>query len=198
MAKHSGRKIIETRIVDGFAIVRFKNPAKRNVLSLRALDQIEEILNEYETLDLKAIVFTGIGDTFAAGADLGQVAGLTSAEAFRFGARGQEVFGQIRSSQNLTIAAINGYCMGGALDLALSCSVRIAVSTAKFAHPGVKLGIITGWGGTQMLPRQIGRKRALELFLTGDAINSEKALEIGLIHEIAEDPVSRAFKYVER
>jgi enoyl-CoA hydratase/carnithine racemase len=94
----------------------------------------------------------------------------------------------IANASQVTIAAINGYCMGGALDLALACDIRVASSTAVFAHPGAKLGIITGWGGTQRLPRIIGRTRALEMFATARRIDSKQALQAGLVTRV-QDPV---------
>lgn len=95
---------------------------------------------------------------------------------------------QIADAKQVTIAAINGYCMGGGLDLALACDTRVASKDAVLSHPGAKRGIITGWGGTQRLPRLIGRQRALDLFLTARLIRSEEALQIGLISSIC-DPV---------
>jgi enoyl-CoA hydratase/carnithine racemase len=98
------------------------------------------------------------------------------------------LFQSIADARQITIAAINGYCMGGALDLALACDIRIASRGAVFSHPGGKLGIITGWGGTQRLPRIIGRARAIELFVTTGRYSSEAALEMGLVSRVA-DPV---------
>jgi enoyl-CoA hydratase len=142
--------------------------------------------------DLHTLIFTGVDDVFASGADIRELAVLNSSTAREFAARGQRVLNRIAKSSQRTIAAINGYCMGGALDLALACNVRIASRTAVFAHPGVGLGIITGWGGTQRLPRLIGQARALELFMTAKRISSEEALEIGLISEIYDPVLDRA------
>ena len=101
---------------------------------------------------------------------------------------GQQLFQTIASARQITIAAINGYCMGGALDLALACDIRLASENAVFAHPGARLGIITGWGGTQRLPRIIGKARALEFFATARRVSSQEALECGLVSRIS-DPV---------
>jgi enoyl-CoA hydratase/carnithine racemase len=106
----------------------------------------------------------------------------------RFSKFGQDLFQTIADARQLTIAAINGYCMGGGLDLALACDIRVASTSAVFSHPGARLGIITGWGGTQRLPRTIGRARALEFFVTARRLGSEEALSVGLITKIA-DPV---------
>jgi enoyl-CoA hydratase/carnithine racemase len=102
---------------------------------------------------------------------------------------------RVADASALTIAAINGYCMGGGLDLALSCRLRFASKTAVFAHPGARLGIITGWGGTQRLPRLIGAARALEFFTTARRLNSQEALEIGLVDRICDPVLDCALKH---
>ena len=99
---------------------------------------------------------------------------------------------QIYNSEKFTVAAIDGFCMGGALDLALSCKKRIASPRSIFAHPGARLGIITGWGGTLFLPRLIGRKKALEILLTAKKVSAGEALKIGLIDEISKKPLEKA------
>jgi enoyl-CoA hydratase/carnithine racemase len=107
---------------------------------------------------------------------------------------GQRIFHSIANARQITIAAINGYCMGGALDLALACDVRVASSNAVFSHPGAKLGIITGWGGTQRLPAIVGRAKALEFFATARRYKSEDALESGLITSVADPVLSKALE----
>lgn len=101
---------------------------------------------------------------------------------------------KISASEKLTIAAVNGFCFGGALDLALSCDKRIAAPEAEFSHPGVNLGIITGWGGTQRLPRLVGAAAALEMFMTAERVSAEKALRIGLIDAVSADPLRSALE----
>jgi enoyl-CoA hydratase/carnithine racemase len=102
---------------------------------------------------------------------------------------------QIAGMPQTTVAAINGYCFGGALDLALACQKRIAVPNATFCHPGTGLGIITGWGGTQRLPRLVGRANALMMFFTATPINATEALRIGLIDGTASDPLEAAMEF---
>jgi enoyl-CoA hydratase len=132
------------------AIIRFNRPARRNSLSSITLDQLDEAVSDRAAgIDCKGIIFTGTGDTFASGADIAELAKLDASTARPFAERGQKLFQKIACLPQLTIAAINGYCMGGALDLALACDVRVASIGAVFAHPGARLGIITGWGGTQ-------------------------------------------------
>jgi enoyl-CoA hydratase len=171
------------------SVVRFSNPERRNPLSTDTLLELKSIVTKVLASDeVEAVIFTGTEDVFAAGADIGELAQLNANSAESFAKFGQDLFESIHRAKQITIAAINGYCMGGALDLALACDIRVASASAVFAHPGVKLGIITGWGGTQRLPWIIGRTRALELFLTGRRYSSDAALKIGLITRVC-DPV---------
>jgi enoyl-CoA hydratase len=177
-------------ILDDCGVIRFTRPEIKNPLSVKTLD---ELADSFQLLNsnpkIKTIIFTGSGDTFASGANLNEVVQLNETTAREFGLRGQNLMQEIYRSQKRTIAAIDGFCMGGALDLALSCKKRIASSRAQFAHPGASLGIITGWGGTQLLPRLIGKKKALEMFLTAKRVDADEGLEIGLIDEISEEPL---------
>ncbi len=171
------------------ATVRFNQPRQRNALSSPILDQLETILSELLADEsLKAIIFTGTGEVFLSGADIRELALLDQTRAQRFSQRGQRLMQRIAAAEPLTIAAVNGFCMGGGLDFALACDVRIGSPTAVFAHPGARLGIITGWGGTQRLSRLIGKSRAIQLFATAQRVSSREALKIGLITEIC-DPV---------
>jgi enoyl-CoA hydratase len=185
-------------VSDAVAIIRFNRPASRNSLSSKTLGSLENTLSQVTTReDLRAIVFTGTGDVFASGADIKELAQLDATSARTFSERGQKLFKAIADARQLTIAAINGFCMGGALDLALACDVRVASAAAVFAHPGATLGIITGWGGTQRLPRLIGPARAFEFFATARRFNAEEALRIGLITGI-EDPILSHALHVAR
>jgi enoyl-CoA hydratase/carnithine racemase len=175
------------------AIIRLTRPHKRNPLSLAVLDELENTLAALiPRPEIKALIFTGDDGVFSAGADLREVAALTPLTAPAFSRRGQAVFRQIADAPQLTIAAVNGYCYGGGLDLALACKIRVAAPEALFAHPGAERGIITGWGGTQRLPRLIGPARALELFLTGRACNAREALEWGLIEAVGASALDAA------
>jgi enoyl-CoA hydratase len=180
---------IVTSRTGSIAVIRFNNPAARNPLSTATLHDLERTLSAL-TLDdnVDALIFTGTDDVFASGANIRELAQLDSTSALDFSKLGQRVMQTIAHASQVTIAAINGYCMGGALDLALACDIRVASSAAVFAHPGARLGIITGWGGTQRLPRIIGRTRALELFATARRIDSKQAQQVGLITRV-EDPV---------
>jgi enoyl-CoA hydratase len=145
-------------------------------------------------------VITGSERAFAVGADIQELAGVRAGEGFEFSRRGQEVMASIECSRKPVIAAIRGFCFGGGLDLALACRARIASPDASFAHPGGALGIITGWGGTQRLPRLVGRGRALEMFVTGGPIGADEAQAYGLISQIApsEKLIGEALRQVHR
>src|SRR6266550_39747 len=180
---------IVTEVNNSIAILRFNRPIKRNPLSLSTLQELERSLSTLLPREnIGAIIFTGSNDVFASGADIRELAQLNPASALELSRFGQGLFQSIADARQITIAAINGYCMGGALDLALACDIRVASRAAVFSHPGGKLGIITGWGGTQRLPRIIGRARAIELFITTGRYSSEAALEMGLVSRVA-DPV---------
>ncbi|MEZ5344539.1 MAG: enoyl-CoA hydratase/isomerase family protein [Pyrinomonadaceae bacterium] len=186
-------KPIEVLTEKGVAVVRFIRPEIRNPLSIATLEAIEKAIGIIETdRDVQGIVFTGSGGTFAAGADLREIKSLEPRAAREFGERGQNLLQKISLLEKPAVAAIDGYCMGGAFDLALACRFRIASRRSAFAHPGVSLGIITGWGGTQMLPRLIGLSRALEIFLTARKVNADDALKFGLIDRIENNPAAYA------
>ena len=187
MADDSPPIVIELH--DGIAVLRFNRPAKRSPLSTSTLHDLEIKFSRLMVLpNIAVIVFTGTADVFASGADLREISQLDHSSALEFSHLGQRVFQTISNAKQLTIAAINGYCMGGALDLALACDIRVASKSAVFSHPGARLGIMTGWGGTQRLPRIIGHGRAIELFATARRLNSEEARSIGLVARV-EDPI---------
>jgi len=176
--------IVET--FEKILVIRFDRPDIRNPLSIPVLEELHRILDE-QTEAAEAVIFTGNGNTFASGADLREIADVTAEGAKEFALRGQDLMNKIAGLPQTTIAAINGFCFGGALDLALACNKRIASPNATFSHPGVSLGIITGWGGTQRLPRLIGQANSLEMFLTATLVTVDEALRIGLIDKVAAD-----------
>lgn len=190
-------ELIIVEEIENAIVLRFNRPEIKNPLSIETLETLEETLAISEpNQDVSTIIFTGSGDTFASGANLNEIAQLTGATARAFGLRGQNLMQRIYRSNKLIIAAIDGFCMGGALDLALACKKRVASSRSIFAHPGVNLGIMTGWSGTQLLPRLIGEAAALEMFLTAKRVDASKALRIGLIDKIADNPLDDAVEYV--
>lgn len=167
-------------------IIRFNNPKERNPLSIEVLEQLNKVLDEIPA-EIETVIFTGKEDIFASGANLREIAQVTGETAREYALRGQNLMRKISELPQETIAFVNGFCFGGALDLALSCKKRIATPNAIFCHPGANLGIMTGWGGTQRLPRLIGEARALEMFLTAKRVGAEEALRIGLVDEIVEN-----------
>jgi enoyl-CoA hydratase len=178
-----------TNLSGSTAIVTFNRPESRNSLSTPILIELDKLLASLvNDPALKTLIFTGVGDAFLSGANISELSSLDSGTAREFSLLGQQLVRKLANTPQLTIAAINGYCMGGGLDFALACDVRLSSSSAVFAHPGARLGIITGWGGTQRLPRLIGRARAIEFFATARRIQSAEALKIGLITSIC-DPV---------
>ena len=183
----------------GVALLRINRPAQRNSLSVATLSSLE---TAFATLsaraDINAVVFTGTGDVFASGADIRELRTLTPDTARAFAVRGQTLFQQIADARQLTVAAVNGYCMGGGLDLALACRVRVASHGAVFAHPGARLGIITGWGGTQRLPRLIGAARAIEMFTTARRVDASEALSIGLVSRVDTNVLACALALASR
>jgi enoyl-CoA hydratase len=189
--------VVEER--GALAVLRIERPEQRNSLSVNTLSNLAEAFASLSArADIDAVIFTGTGDVFASGADIRELQTLTPDSARAFAERGQNLFQRISDARQLTVAAVNGYCMGGGLDLALACRVRVASPAAVFAHPGARLGVITGWGGTQRLPRLIGAARALEMFTTARRLSAEEALEFGLVDELAGEALARAVEIAGR
>ena len=179
------------------AVVRLNRPIERNPLSIATLEELESVVATLIVRsDIRAIIFTGTDDVFASGANIRELRSLTPETARHFAQRGQRLFQKVATAPQLTVAAINGYCMGGGLDFPLACDLRCASSNAVFAHPGARLGIITGWGGTQRLPRLIGTARALEIFITARRITSAEAYTLGLVNRIGDPVLDCAFEAV--
>jgi enoyl-CoA hydratase len=168
-----------------------------NVLSLARvaalLAAVEQLRSQAESGRLKSLIITGNEKFFSAGADLNEITGLGAAQAFEFSSAGQALTLAVDRFPVPVVAAIRGYCMGGGMDLALACDYRIAAPNAVFGHRGASLGVITGWGGTQRLPRLIGKTRAMQMFLLAEMVRADEALRIGLVNEIGDDPVRDAF-----
>jgi enoyl-CoA hydratase/carnithine racemase len=199
MERDGDERAVILEIQASSAVIRLNAADERNALSINTLEELDSLISTLTTrAELKAIIFTGTDDVFASGANIRELSALTPATAQEFARRGQRLFQKIADAPQLTIAAINGYCMGGGLDLALACDLRYASPNAVFAHPGARLGIITGWGGTQRLPRLIGTARALEMFATAKRLTSHEAFEIGLVSLIGEPVLDLAFEAARR
>jgi enoyl-CoA hydratase/carnithine racemase len=182
-------------------ILRLASPECTNrlsracVLALKTavVELKDELKGELES-EPKQLIIAGNRQFFSVGADLNEIAGLTGPEAYEFSAMGQALMNAVAGYPAPVIAAIEGHCMGGGLDLALACHRRIAAPHAVFGHRGAALGLMTGWGGTQRLPRLIGKGRALELFIAAEKISAARAFEIGLVDAVAADPVAEALR----
>jgi enoyl-CoA hydratase len=171
---------------------------KLEVNCIRSLNgAIQELAAEAESRDFKSLIITGKDKFFSAGADLNEISVLTTAQAFEFSRQGQALMQAIDQFPVPVIAAIRGYCMGGGMDLALACDYRIAAPNAVFGHRGASLGVMTGWGGPQRLPRLIGKARALQMSLLAEMLRADEALRIGLVDAIADDPIKHALHRIK-
>ncbi len=171
---------------DNIGVMTVNRPDKLNALSNELTEELQHLLDEIEKdVDLRVVVITGAGDkAFVAGADINELVerdALKGRDVSRFR---QALFARIENLPVPVIAAVNGYALGGGLELALACNIRIASEKAQFGAPEVKLGIIPGDGGTQRLPRLVGLGRAMELILTGDFIDAQEAHRIGLVNRV--------------
>ena len=187
-------------VEEGIALVTLKRPEALNALSQSLLEELAEIPElVQQDPEVRAVIFTGEGKAFAAGADLKEIAAIKDPFMGReYALFGQRVFAEIAALPVPTIAAINGLALGGGLELALACSIRIAAENAKLGLPEVGLGLIPGFGGTQRLPRLIGRGRALDLIFTGRHVDAEEALMLGLVNRVAEDALEEAKKLAQK
>jgi len=175
------------------ALLRLNRPEALNALSFSILREIARAIDEVATWKVRALVVTGAGDkAFCAGADIKDLRGRNVMERRRGAELGQTAFAKIERLPFPSVAAINGFAFGGGLELALSCTFRLATRTAKFGLPEIKLGLIPGYGGTQRLPRLIGEARALEMIMLGRTVFAEEAHTIGLIHRLVENEVVEA------
>src|SRR5437879_2589511 len=168
--------------------VTFNRPKLLNALNRQTMDELDALLTEARNdKDLRVLILTGAGDkAFIAGADIYELARLTPMSGPETSLHGQAVLHKLETLGKPSIAAINGFALGGGCELALACSIRLASRTAKFGQPEVKLGIIPGYGGSQRLARLCGKGVAHELCLTGEMITAEEAQRIGLVNHIYE------------
>jgi enoyl-CoA hydratase len=182
--EHQGVSVLRLRSIDG-----------TNRLTRTCVVSLAETLRRLSP-DARGLIISGNSKCFSAGADLEEIAALTGPTAYEFSRMGQALMTVIENFPAPVCAAISGYCMGGGLDLALACHRRIAAPNAIFGHRGAALGLITGWGGTQRLPRLIGSTKALEMFVAAEKASAAQALGMGLIDEMAEDPIAVACRWI--
>jgi enoyl-CoA hydratase len=170
----------------GIALITVNRPEKRNALNRAVIADLENAGRRIGAdPGIRAAIVTGAGDkAFVAGADIAELAACSPLEAREYAFEGQRAFRTLETLPKPVVAAVNGYALGGGLELAMACAVRFASANAVFGQPEVKLGLIPGFGGTQRLPRLVGRGRALEMLLSGDPVDAAEAHRIGLVNAV--------------
>ena len=178
-------------------VITMNRPEALNALNDQVLRDLDGVLDQVERdEEILVVVLTGAGRSFVAGADIGQMAGFTAVEAKAFGVYGNQVFLKLENLTKPTIAAVNGFALGGGCELCMACDIRLASEKAKFGQPEVGLGITPGFGGTQRLARIVGTANAMELILTAKTIRAEDALALGLVTHVypAEELMDKALE----
>ncbi|MFB3829108.1 MAG: enoyl-CoA hydratase/isomerase family protein [Bryobacteraceae bacterium] len=175
---------------NGIARITINRPEKRNALNRAVIGELEEAFSRVEgDAALRGLIVTGAGEkAFVAGADIHELAALSPAGAREYAERGQGALRRLETMGKPSVAAINGFALGGGLELAMACTVRFAAPEARLGQPEVKLGIIPGYGGTQRLARLVGRGRALQMLLDGEPVEAAEALRIGLVNAVVPLP----------
>jgi enoyl-CoA hydratase len=182
------RTILLDREDDGLAVITINRPDKLNALNAGTIRQLDVVVREVQDDEaIRAVILTGAGEkAFVAGADIAELSQMGPIDGVQVSRDGQQTFRMLERLPKPVIAAVNGFALGGGLELAMACHIRLASAKAKFGLPEVKLGIIPGYGGTTRLPRLVGRGRALELMMTGDMIDAAEAYRIGLVNRVEE------------
>ncbi len=182
--------LIEYTKEEGIGIITINRPETLNSIDSQLLDELSALLDEIKVQEeTRVVIVTGKGKAFVAGGDIAAMQSMNSSEGYQFGCRGQEVYAKFEKLPQPVIAAVNGYALGGGCEMAMACDIRLASVKAKFGMPEVSLGIIPGFGGTQRLPRLVGKGKALELLMSGRPINAEEAERIGLVEKVVEGDV---------
>lgn len=187
-------------VAERIATITVNRPDKLNALNDATIAELGHAIDEARSrADVGGVLLTGAGRAFVAGADIAELVSQTPASAKTRALTGQSVFRQFESSPKPTVAAVNGFALGGGCELAMACHVRVASDNAKFGQPEVKLGITPGYGGTQRLPRMVGRGRALHMLLTGEIVDAQEALRIGLVNAVtpASDLIATARRILQ-
>lgn len=190
-------KNIIFEIKEGIGYVTMNRPKALNALNTEVLTELDHVFREIDkNKEVQVVIVTGAGRSFIAGADIAQMSELNGTEGRDMTIQGQLVMELIESINKPVIAAINGFALGGGNELAMACDVRIASEKAKFGQPEVNLGIIPGYGGTQRLPRLVGKGMAKKLIYSGEMIDAQEAYRIGLVQEVvpAEELMAAAEK----
>ena len=174
---------ITTETSDGAAIIRLNRPQALNALNSRLIDELGQALDAFEAdTKVAAIIVTGSEKAFAAGADIKEMASLSYVEAYRN--NHAAALERVARCRKPLIAAVAGYCLGGGCELAMMCDIVLAADTAKFGQPEITLGIMPGMGGTQRLPRAVGKTKAMDLILTGRMMDAAEAERAGLVARV--------------
>lgn len=173
-------------VTDGIATLTINRPTALNALNEAVLDELARVVPQIiADQQVRVVILTGSGPkSFVAGADIATMRDMEPAQARALATRAHQLYATIEASPKPFIAAVNGYALGGGCELAMACDIRLASETARFGQPEVNLGIIPGFGGTQRLPRLIGKGRALEMILTGEMVDAREALRIGLVNKV--------------
>ena len=180
---------VEYSQLDELALITLNRPEALNALSVQVVKDIGEAIDKAAASNARALLITGAGEkAFCAGADISEFMGRTVVEALEAAEFGQNTFAKLDNLRIPSLAVINGYALGGGLELATACTLRVATANANLGVPEIKLGLIPGYGGTQRLPRLIGQGRALDMVMTGRMVGAEEALGMGLINRIVETP----------
>lgn len=185
-------KNLTLEVADGIAVLAISRPAALNALNSETLDELNVCLSEIEANDdIKAVILTGGPDkngnefkSFVAGADIAEMVNFTAPEARAFGIKASEPFFKLMNMRQVTIAAVNGFALGGGCEISMACDIRIASENAIFGQPECGLGIIPGFGGTQRLARLVGMGRAKEMIFTCDNVDANEAYRIGLVNKV--------------
>ena len=186
---------VEVTTKDHIAVVTMNRPEALNALNKAVFTDLEVALDDVERDDeVYVVIITGAGRAFIAGADIGEMAPMNVAEGLAFSELGNRILMRVDMMEKPTIAAVNGFALGGGCEMALACDIRIASEKAKFGQPEVGLGITPGFSGTQRLPRRVGVAKAKELIFSGKQIGAEEAKRIGLVNEVyaAEELLNKA------
>ena len=191
----SFRSILFEAIDDSLALITVNRPDKLNALTHQVVAELDEAFRRVESdRGVRGLIVTGSGEkAFVAGADIGEMAALTPAEAEAFSLKGQRVLRRLETMGKPSVAAINGFALGGGLELAMACTLRVASENAEMGLPEAKLGFLAGYGGTQRLPRLVGRGRAAEMILTGETATALEAHRIGLVNHVVPQAELLAF-----
>lgn len=180
---------------EGLAIITINWPEALNALNREVLTELDHALEDTkDDPEVGVVIITGAGKAFVAGADIALMKSFSTDEAYSFAQYGQKIFAKIEKFPKIVIAAINGFALGGGCELAMACDIRLASVKAKLGQPEVNLGVIPGFGGTQRLPRLIGKGKALELLVTADTISAEEAERFGLVNAVTDGDVVQAAK----